>query len=132
MNLEGYERSWGPILSFLLLHMVHYGTLKGTLWASRSVEEDLNCCLPPNNPHVCCRVLGPVPEQHSLCIVQLWPCWDFLLGLCLFFVKVCIKNKSCNLSLEFCRLQWEFNSHSEVLTCLVSRYTDVGLNHEPV
>jgi len=35
MSLEEYERSQGPILSFLLLPTVHFGTPKGTLWASR-------------------------------------------------------------------------------------------------
>lgn len=69
MSLEGYERSQGAILSFLLLPMVHFGTLKGTLWASRSVDEGLICCWQPDNPHVFCRMLGSILEQHSLCIV---------------------------------------------------------------
>jgi len=58
------------------------------------------------------------------------PVGIFLLGLCLFFVKGYVKNEA--LSLEFCRLQWEFNPHSKGFTCLVSSYTDVGLNHEHV
>jgi hypothetical protein len=57
------------------------------------------------------------------------PVGIFYLGFA-FFVEVCVKNEA--LSLEFCILQWEFNSHSKGLACLVSRYTDVGLNHEHV
>lgn len=52
------------------------------------------------------------PVHQPVMTILLQPCWDFFFGFCVFVYKHLHKKiKSCNLSLEFCRLHWVFFQH---------------------